>query len=234
MKHLKTLFAVAIVVGLAGMAGADVIADYNFGVDNGDGSYTTTLASADSDVNTTASDLVLGDGLDGTVARFSTTTDGKGREGGNPLPAYRFTSDNFNLDGSFASDDYIEFQITADAGDLAPWDQLSIDRQRSNSTEYPIDLQTSTDGVTFGSFGLLGDISTDDAFETGTIDLSGLGALATGETMYFRLFIRGDAVQFPDARSLLVDNIQVSVVPEPATMALLGIGGLGVLIRRKK
>jgi hypothetical protein len=31
-----------------------------------------------------------------------------------------------------------------------------------------------------------------------------------------------------------LDNIELSVVPEPATMSLLALGGLGVLIRRRR
>jgi hypothetical protein len=31
-----------------------------------------------------------------------------------------------------------------------------------------------------------------------------------------------------------IDSIQLEVLPEPATMSLLGVGALGILIRRKK
>lgn len=49
-----------------------------------------------------------------------------------------------------------------------------------------------------------------------------------------RILLRPDENNPPDTGQLHLDNVRLEFVPEPATIVLLGIGGIGVLIRRKR
>ena len=236
MKLFKTLAAVALIVGLAGMAGADVIALYDFGTDAGN----TSFASADTDTVTTASDFsdaVLG----GTVNDFMTSnTSGLGvSPDPSGWPVFRMSSDNFNVDGTFGDDTgrYVSFSITATNGAIAVWDSLTFDWARTDATKYSARLLSSTED-TDGTFGQVGDDvgfgpADDDTWAEAGIDLSALGQLDQGDTRYFRLQFAADTNKFNSNRSMVIDDVTVTI-PEPATMSLLALGGLGVLIRRKK
>ena len=43
-----------------------------------------------------------------------------------------------------------------------------------------------------------------------------------------------DGISFRASSYVRLDNLTISYIPEPATMALLGIGGIGVLLRKRR
>lgn len=90
------------------------------------------------------------------------------------------------------------------------------------------DPLTSTDIV--GLFG--GDVTaTGTAYQQLTVPTTSAllaGDPAIGSTLYLRLYRTGGDGQFPT-----VDDVTLTVIPEPASLALLGIGGLLMLRRRR-
>ena len=66
---------------------------------------------------------------------------------------------------------------------------------------------------------------------TASMDATGLGA---GDAIAIEFFYSWDDDAFGSSPRVAVDSVRVDGVPEPATMALLAFGGLGVLLRRKR
>jgi hypothetical protein len=67
-------------------------------------------------------------------------------------------------------------------------------------------------------------------------DLDGTEGQGLSGTVYFRVYAGGGKQNNDSDDTFYLDNITVrgDVVPEPATMAMLGIGGLAALLRRRK
>jgi hypothetical protein len=235
MKHLKMLLAAGLVIGLVSSAGADIIAQYDFGSDT-----SPSFASADAHAGTTAS--ALDDTtLDAPDTGIITSTDSKiGSENaasvGVEFPVFKARRDNF--DENSYGPGYFGFSITANE-DVPDWDQLTFDFYRSGANEFSFRLLSSLTDVDedfeqVGDDTPYGPTDLNTWVEGAPIDLSSLPALSDGETRYFRLqgaYTGGGGL---NTRWLGLDNIELSVVPEPATMSLLALGGLGVLIRRRR
>jgi hypothetical protein len=109
-------------------------------------------------------------------------------------------------------------------GELNTGDELN---DLNDAVNLIAETEVESDGkykiVENGSF-VDGSLSADGTFQSVSVDLdlaSGydvIGVMFYGQTEY-------------DEDVLMIDNV---VVPEPATMAVLGIGGLGVLLRRRR
>lgn len=139
--------------------------------------------------------------------------------------------------------EYFEFQVSTTG-----FESISLSWQQTGSNTGPanFNLSYSTDGVSFTSIGNY--TVTNDGWNTTatpaasvkSFDLSSISAINNTASVYFRLSVV-DAVSIAggtvaNGGTSRIDNFTVAVVPEPSTVALIGIG-CGVLLfgmRRKR
>jgi hypothetical protein len=226
MKNFRTLLAVGLVVCLVSSAGADIIAEYNFDDNNGQVDQ--------AGLGVTASDFTGGGGM-------SLTFDGTS---GNGEAGEAFTSDEgfaeFTLSGlSGITLQELVFTIETErrganriaAYSLATWDgtnetPLSFDFYVPDTTDPTYKEEDDISSVSIGQGGDY--LSSEDNDGTVVVDLSGM---SLGDSVTFRInVVKGGGLGFQTS----MDNVTVTGVPEPATMSLLALGGLGVLIRRRR
>ncbi|HEX7010476.1 MAG TPA: PEP-CTERM sorting domain-containing protein [Phycisphaeraceae bacterium] len=139
---------------------------------------------------------------------------------------------------SFSDAVYFSFTVTPDSGNTLNLDSLTLDAARGGgSRPRGFVVRSSADGFTT-DLAVNPNTNTDlptqrliDFFTTYTVDLSDPAFDAVAGPLEFRIYVfspgTGSAIDF--------DNITLhgEVVPEPASLALLGLGGLGFLRRRR-
>jgi hypothetical protein len=218
MKKTAVLLAAACVMLAASSAGADVIVQYGF-ADSG-GSATTSPDTGSVAANVSAGSVSGGGGS----GRGDTSSDPY--SDGNTRSRYW---DN-------TSDDSLVFTLDADDPFLVNYTRIVFKIDNENSSIDPTWFVQSS--ATSGDIAT-GDITTsiDDNgdWTLADVDLSGIAALQGQDQVTFTVGFR-DAGVSQAADTTRIDKIQVegTVVPEPATMSLLAIGGLGALLRRKR
>ena len=229
---MKITLAGAVVLATAWVAQADVVAGYDFASD---------LSVTTEDANVTANDFTVGAGITGS-----------GRSSGSKsLFARASLTDGANqisLANAIPANDYFSFTVDVAAGyemDLTNF-QFDAGYTRNGSFEgkqFRTYLLTSIDGFVTG--GLI-DFETVDATVNGaslqypngttTISLAGAQFQNITTSAEFRLYLADNTGSADYIHRL--DNITlngtVSVIPEPATMGLLGIGGLVTMALRRR
>lgn len=222
---MKRFAIAALIAGLsaAGSAQAAVIVQYDGASPN-----TTSVAAVAADASVSADNLTAGSGLNTT--NFSTFN----------FTGWDTTSTSF-ADAVAANDFWAwGFDVTAAATtiDLTTMD-LRVDRSGSGPDDF--EIQASVNGGTPVS------LLTHDYNDSGSgvnftgVDLTALGTLTTGDSVVFTLGAYNsesengsldlENLTFPGGNDGIVIN--GTVVPEPTSLALLGLGGLVVARRRR-
>jgi hypothetical protein len=109
--------------------------------------------------------------------------------------------------------------------------QLSYAERTTSTGPTAISVSTSTNGVDFTSLGSTLSTAGDGAFALRTIDLTAVDSIENSATAYIRLTFTGFSGN--GSGSIRFDNIVVSSIPEPASLAALAIGALAGLRRRR-
>ncbi|MFC5051825.1 PEP-CTERM sorting domain-containing protein [Rubritalea spongiae] len=133
-----------------------------------------------------------------------------------------------------------EFTVTILSSASVTFDQVSFDtlyRSSNNITgdvNWTFETVVGSDpaaNVKSGTMSLVGQSTKVE--NSGLIDLSGLDNLSD-TTVTFRWTLDGAWSNTWNNKRMGMDNITISSVPEPSSTALLGLGGIAMILRRRR
>ncbi|MDA7506286.1 PEP-CTERM sorting domain-containing protein [bacterium] len=245
-KQSRFIFAAFCASSISSQAA--VLAGYDFN----HGGATTVVLSASlggsslfapttSDANVTATNLGIGAGLTGLTYVTNATADyfqiaeGNGMSDGIHADGGDITA---FMDAAYAAGDYFEITLTADSGFTLNLTDLTFDFARADRGTNDFAVRTSVDN--FVSYAALedqaapvGDVN--NAAAPQSVDLSGA---SFQELSAITLHVVFDDRQNNNAgaSASVIDDIIVNgtVIPEPSSALLLGLGGFALILRRKK
>jgi len=213
MQNKQLLTATLLLAGLATHAQAELVGYWNF--NTFDPATDTTLPADDGSGN---GEIDL-DGWEGDVANFD--GDSTNTRSGDPA------DDSLSLRDDDGNGSFIEITFSMSGLedlDVSYWTRRTGTGFDSNQWSY------STDGVTFTDFGPEIDPINDSGGEL--LTLPTLTALDDASTAYLRYTLDGATSGSGNNR---LDNLQLNatIIPEPGSLALLGLGGLALLRFRR-
>lgn len=216
------------VLGTTRSAYGDVVALYDF-----PGSQGTALpsASTDSESSSSASGLNIGPGLQGGSSQ---STSGISSLTGNPVNAlYLRRTNNSTEQYAVEWDKYVTFTVTPTT-ELS-FTSLSFDYYRQTSdaaTNFA--LRTDANGDNFTTTIASGTMSGVSTWNAAELDITGVSSLQNVTTATtFHLYVWGSSLETAISR---YDNIELNatLVPEPTSLALLGVGSLFIMRRKRR
>lgn len=215
---------------------AAVIVQYNFDTD---------LNASTADANITAGTVTSGAGISGDSGRSGFT------DSLFALASATSTT-SISVGTAIAADDYFSVTIGADSGYYMDLDSITLDYGYTNNSG-PFGTKDLKAYVfsSFTGFVDAGDILGSEVIETTvdnnslqypggspslTVDLSAYGYVWSGGAIEFRIYLADDTNN--SAYVHRIDNVTlngiVAAVPEPSSTALLGLGSLALMLRRKR
>lgn len=213
--------ALCAVLALTMPASASVLAVWNFG----DSSAFYTESPAYYNTATAPTLSLLGSGLDTNGKNGVAYTDSAGIS---HIAGQGAAWDDINKSGS--DNDaalVITLNTTGFTGLTIRWDYKS-----ELATSFDFAYRTSTGG----NWTQVADNQTitpgwaSDSWYSVTLDLSAIAALDNQSYVQFRL---DDLVEGPGNDKFAIDNIEIASIPEPATLLILGLGGMALRMRKK-
>ncbi len=238
MKKMMTVVALVAAMGVATAAQAAVLAQYNFN--------SASKVSSDADATSTAADFAVENGTDDSAASSADS----GFSSFSNSTFIRGDATQLTEAAALDDDDYFSFTVTADnVGDGLNLTSLSITGWYQNDTDSglltsaTVYVQSSVDGFGDGA-AVVGSLSipTEGSAnaETAVIGLN-VGKFQQLASVEFRFYTAvttasgeldgtnaGDTIRTDD----IILNGAVAPIPEPASLALIGLGSLIALRRR--
>jgi hypothetical protein len=243
MKRASLVTAVAVCLILAAQAGAEVLASWDFdaGISNYSGGDTVSVAGAGGPATVTADDCVAGPGM--TDSNY----------GGGGAGVFICQPKNYasGAAGAVAGGEYFTFglEVSEQAFDVS---MISIELAGDTETpqddgdtiSYQLEYNAGGTWTALGTQDVICSDSNNPARGTLTADTSGVAGLQNITDLELRLVIwngggladyeqtgMGDFVAEDETSDITIEGL---IVPEPATMTLLGLGGLVALRRRRR
>lgn len=238
---MKKTLLIALAFGVTAAANATIITQWDFNFGNDSNTSTGTLTPA---IGTGTASLV-----GGTTATFASGDASGGSTDPNVGDDSAWNLSTWAPQGTESGQRGAQFAVSTLGyfNVVVSWDQ-----RHSNTVSRYFQFQYSTDGNTFSSTGLAGDgifmaTSGDTWFNNRTVDLTGITGVDNNANFAFRVV----AVFEPGGSTYLASNptgtyattgtgrfdmvtVQGTEVPEPATLAAIGVGIAGVISRRRK